>query len=156
MSIKLSKIILTKEGVTRLKERLKFLEEVEREKIANDIREAQSFGDISENAEYDEARSRQELLEQEVAELKYIISHATIVSPKKFRGKITIGSKVKLKFNNEVKSYEIVGDREADPSSGKISYKSPWGTALLGKTKGEKVEVETPQGKKSLQILDVA
>ncbi|MCD6422389.1 transcription elongation factor GreA [bacterium] len=148
-------VILTEETFKRLKERLRYLEEEERKKIAEEIKEARAFGDISENAEFEEARHRQALLEQEIAELKAILASAKIVRKKGGASTITIGSKVKLKTGNQILEYEIVGDREANPSEGKISYRSPWGQALMGKTKGEVVEIQTPSGKKQLQILEV-
>jgi len=151
-----AKIILTKDGFFKIKTKLKSLEEVERKKVADDMRDAQSFGDIAENSEFEEARTRQELLEQEIAELKHILSQAIIVSPQNSRGKITIGSKVKVRTDHKTEVYEIVGDREANPQEYKISYRSPWGQAMLGKAKGEKVEVFTPRGPKILHILEIS
>ncbi len=148
-------VLLTPETYRRLKEKLKKLEEEGRKQIAEEIKEAQSFGDISENAEFEEARSRQALLEQEIAELKAILAQAKIVKRTSNRGTITIGSRVKVRFGNQVQEYEIVGDREANPSQGKISYRSPWGQALLGKTKGAIVQINTPKGQKELKVLEV-
>ena len=149
-------LILTKQGYSKLKQRLKFLEQVERKKIAKDIKETQSFGDISENAEFEEARNRQTLLEQEIAELKNIVAQAKIVTKNNYGGKITIGSKIKISLGGTIKTIEIVGDREANPLKGKISYRSPWGQAVLGKQKGEKVKVKSPSGSKTIRILEVS
>jgi len=150
-----AQILLTPAAYQRLKKRLERLKKRERKKITEEIKEAQSFGDISENAEFEEARSRQALLEQEIAELKNILVQAKIVRRASNKGIITIGSKVKVQFGAQTQEYEIVGDREANPSEGKISYRSPWGQALLGKSKGEIVEIKTPKGIKKIKILEV-
>jgi transcription elongation factor GreA len=152
----IEKIILTREGYENIKTKLKDLEEVERKKVAEDIKEAQSFGDISENAEFDDAKSRQAILEQEIAELKNIIQHARIVSKANLEDKITIGSNVILKSKNGEEHYEIVGDREADPVKGKISYLSPIGRALIGQTKGVVINIVTPRGKREAKIVEIS
>jgi len=149
------KIILTREGYEKIKIKLKHLEGVERKKVAEDIKEAQSFGDISENAEFDDARNRQGMLEQEIAELKNVLQHAKIVSGTGTNGKVAIGSKVKLKSKNKVETYHIVGDLEADPREGKISYQSPIGRALLDKVKGFKMQISTPRGKREAEIVEI-
>jgi len=151
----IEKIILTREGYDKIKTKLKHLEDVERKQVAEDIKEAQSFGDISENAEYDDARNRQAILEQEIAELKNILQHSRIVSKASFKGKVTIGSKVLLKSKNGEENYEIVGDREADPTSGKISYQSPIGQALVGQIKGSVISIATPRGKREAKIVSI-
>lgn len=150
-----AQILLTPATYRRLKEKLERLKKEERKKITEEIKEAQSFGDISENAEFEEARNRQALLEQEIAELKKILAQAKIIKRASNKGIITIGSKVKVKFDSRAQEYEIVGDREANPSQGKISYRSPWGQALLNKRKGEIVQIKTPKGVKKLEILEV-
>lgn len=149
-------IILTREGYEKIKIRLKQLEEVERKKVAEDIKEAQSFGDISENAEFDDARNRQAFLEQEISELKHILQNAKIVSKASIKDKITIGSLVSLKFKEGFEKYKIVGDLEADPSNAKISYQSPIGRALMGKNKNTVVFITTPKGKREAKIVEIS
>ena len=149
-------IILTKEGYDKIKIRLQQLEEVERKKVAEDIKEAQSFGDISENAEFDDARNRQAMLEQEVGELKHILQNAKIVSKASIKDKITIGSLVSLKFKEGLEKYEIVGDLEADPLNAKISYQSPIGRALMGQAKNAVIYIATPRGKREAKIVEIS
>jgi transcription elongation factor GreA len=150
------KIILTREGYDKIKIKLKQLEEVERKKVAEDIKEAQSFGDISENAEFDDAKNRQAMLEQEVAELKNILQHAQIVSTANLKDKITIGSKIVLESKEGTENYEIVGDLESEPLNGKISYQSPIGRALMGQAKGDSVYITTPRGKREAKIVEIS
>ena len=149
-------VILTREGYDKIKTKLKQLEEVERKKVAEDIKEAQSFGDISENAEFDDARNRQAILEQEIGELKHILQNAKIVSRASLKDKITIGSHVSLKSKDGLENYEIVGDLEAEPRVGKISYQSPIGRALIGQAKNTVIYIATPKGKREAKIVSIS
>jgi len=146
---------LTKQTLEELKQKLKYLKEVKRKEIAQRIERAASFGDISDNAGYEEAKEAQAFLEGKILELENLIRGAKIIKPGKKGGRAAIGSKVKLKNKERTIEFQIVSSIEADPSKGKISAKSPLGKALLGKKKGKKVIIETPQGKTEYKILKI-
>lgn len=143
---------ITQEGLEKLREELKTLKAVKRKEIAQRIQEAKELGDLSENAEYVEAKNEQAFVEGRVAELEAIIKNAVIIDEKSRSDTVRVGSKVKVKMNGEIKSYEIVGSNEADPLNGRISNESPLGAALVGKKVGDEVEVETPRGASPVQI----
>lgn len=151
-------VLYTKEGYDKLIEELSYLKNVRREEIKEDIAVARSFGDLSENAEYDEARNEQAKTEARIKELEEMIVHAEIADETSMDASIiSMGSTVKVydeEFNEDVE-YQIVGSNEADPLLGKISDMSPIGMALVGKKAGETVDVETPGGICKLKILDV-
>ena len=144
-------IYLTKEGLKELQTELESLKGPGRIAIAEKIKEASSYGDLSENAEYDEAKNEQALLEARVIELDRMIKNVQIINEKDASNKkvVTIGSHVTLANNKDkaVATYAIVGSIEADPLNGKISNESPVGKAILQKKEGETVEVITPAGK---------
>ena len=139
---------------------LKFMETVREKEVSEQIREARSFGDLSENSEYDEAKTEQGKLYSKIAEYKDLIEHAEIVDnvdhnlPK---DAVTLGSKVHVLDldENEEEEYEIVGSQEANPREGKISDDSPVGKSLIGHRKGEKLTIEVPAGAVRLEILSV-
>lgn len=151
------KYLLTKKGLEKLKKELKYLKKVKRKEIAERLKQTASFGDLSENAAYQEAKEAQAFIEGKILELEKIIALAEIIKPKR-NGKIEIGSKVSLKLleSGEEFNFQIVGEAEADPLSGKISYKSPLGKKLLGKREGDLVKIETELGKKEYKILKIA
>ncbi len=133
---------LTPEQLKELKEKLKKLETTETKKVAEMISEAASFGDLSENAAYSEAKERQAFLQKEIADLKERIRSAKIIQNNKDgKGKIQLGSKILVQSGNEKVKFEIVGSMQADPLKGKISNNSPVGRALLGKSEGDLVEI---------------
>ncbi|MDX1608013.1 MAG: transcription elongation factor GreA [Candidatus Spechtbacterales bacterium] len=146
---------LTQEGYDKLKAELKELEEVERPKIAQLLKDAIAEGDLSENAAYEEAKDAQARMEGRVNEIKQILNTAEIVKGTK-GGKIDIGSTIKVKTpGGTEREFIIAGGGGSNPSEGKISYDSPLGRGFMGHKKGDKVDVETPGGKKKFEILDV-
>mgnify|MGYP002522257178 FL=1 len=148
----------SKESLEQLKEELKHLESVERPRISAAIAEARDKGDLSENAEYDAAKEAQGMLELKIAKLKNLVANARILDESKIDvSKILIYSKVQVKNlqNNMVMSYTLVPESESDLKSGKISVTSPIAKALIGKQKGETVEVKVPVGIIKLEIMDV-
>lgn len=151
-------ILLTAEGYTELVNELENLKSVRRKEVAEKIKVALAFGDISENSEYDEAKNEQALVEKRIAKLEMMIKHAKIIEEHKQKGTVGVGSKVKIRDIefDEIMDYNIVGSAEADPFRGKISNVSPLGTALLGKKAGDIIEVTSPNGENiKYEILEV-
>ncbi len=147
--------LLTPEGLKKLKDELEMRKTEMRQEIAAIIKEAKEQGDLSENAEYSEAKRQQAENERRIMELENIIRTSQVASFDKGIHTVQMGSQVKVKFNGKEQDFEIVGSNEADPLSGKISNESPIGKALLGKKVGDKVKVETPSGEKEYKILEV-
>lgn len=154
--------LLTKEGLEKLREELNYLKEVKRKEIAERLREAISYGDLSENAEYEEAKNEQAFLEGRIIELEEKIKNVKIISEKHKAGKgasIVLGSTVIIQNVGSAKKadeeYTIVGSTEADPIHHKISNVSPVGKALLGRSAGELVKVGTPGGLLQYKVLRV-
>ena len=151
-------ILLTAEGLKNLEEQLEFLKTEKRKEVAEKIKEALSFGDLSENAEYDAAKNEQAEVEEKITKLENILKNALVIDDESAEsGIVSIGSKVKIydkDFDEEV-IYTIVGSTEANPAENKISNESPVGKALLGKQTGDEVEVDAPQGTFSLKILEI-
>lgn len=151
-------ILLTQEGYQKLEDELELLRTVRRREVADRIKVAISFGDISENAEYDEAKNEQAQVEERILKLESMIRRAVIIDESQIDvNVVTIGSIVKVydeEFEEE-DEYTIVGSAEADPYEGKISNESPVGKALLGKTIGDVVDVVVPDGINKFKILDI-
>ena len=146
----------TLEGFQKLKDEYEYLTKTRREEVKNAIAEARSFGDLSENSEYDEARNEQAKVEARIKELDELIQHAIVIDETQIdTGIVGLGSLVKLEKNGQVVEYSIVGSNEVDPLCGKISDQSPIGHALMGKTAGSEVNVDTPSGVISLKVLEV-
>lgn len=146
----------TQEGFEKLKEEYYFRTREERERIKVAIAEARSFGDLSENAEYDEARNEQAKNEARIKELEELIQHAEIVDESLIdAGVVSLGSTVKVEKGGKEIEYRIVGSNEADPFANKISDMSPVGKGLIGARKGDVVSVEIPAGVITLKVLDV-
>ncbi len=146
----------TREGFEKLKQEYDFRSKEERERIKVAIAEARSFGDLSENAEYDEARNEQAKNEARIKELEELIEHAVVVDDTQFDSEIVgLGSFVKVERAGETYEYKIVGSNEADPFDNKISDMSPVGKGLMGAKKGDTVQVNIPTGTISLKVLDV-
>jgi len=137
---------LTKDGLEKIKKELERLKKEERQKVAQQLEEAISFGDLSENAAYDEAKECQALLEGKIVALENIINNAVVIKETKNNGWVNIGSKVTVKWNDREDSFLIVGEEESSPIEKRISFKSPLGKALLQKPKGTKIKVKTPSG----------
>jgi transcription elongation factor GreA len=146
---------LTKAGYEKLQGELEELKE--RQKTVSDrIEEAIKMGDLSENAEYSDAKDEQAFVAGRIAEVKEILKNSEIIeNNKKQNGEVSIGCTVELKFNGQTRTFTIVGSEEADPSEGLISHESPLGKAFLEKKAGDKVEVETPAGTTTYEILSV-
>ncbi|MBI4653320.1 transcription elongation factor GreA [Candidatus Kuenenbacteria bacterium] len=147
---------ISKEKLQELIEELKYLKEVRRAQVAEKISNAKDLGDLSENAEYSEAKEDQALLEKKIAELEDTIERATIVQKSANKNIVSIGSTIKIKYNGQTKKYSIVGSEEANPSQGKISNESPLGNALMGHRMGDSIEVKTPKGLVKYTILKIS
>lgn len=154
----MDKVPLTIKGFAALEEELKQRQQVERPRIIQAIAEARALGDLSENAEYHAAKEAQSLNEGRIMELESLISRAEIIDITKLSGdRIKFGATVKLvdEDTEEEKTYQIVGEPEADVRSGRVSVSSPIARALMGKTIGDTVEVSTPGGGKSYEVVGV-
>src|SRR3954449_10263655 len=151
-------VILTREGFERLKEQIEELETVKRREVADRIREAREFGDISENSEYDDAKNEQALLEARIARLKEQLRSARVIDTADIGTDVVgVGTKVKVKYveGGESDEYESVGPAEADPTENKLWKESPVGGAVIGHKKGEVVEVAAPAGSIKLKIVSI-
>jgi len=154
----MDKVPLTIKGFAALEEELKHRQQVERPRIIQAIAEARALGDLSENAEYHAAKEAQSLNEGRILELESLISRAEVIDISKLSGdRIKFGATVKLvdEDTEEEKTYQIVGEPEADVRSGRVSVSSPIARALMGKTIGDTVEVSTPGGGKSYEVVGV-
>lgn len=155
----MEKVPLTPRGFATLEEELKHRQQVERPRIIDAIAEARAHGDLSENAEYHAAKENQSLNEGRILELESIISRADVIDVRKLTGnKVKFGATVKLvdEDTEQERTYQIVGDPEADVKLGRVSISSPVARALIGKAVGDSVEVKTPGGAKSYEIVEVA
>lgn len=148
---------LTPEGKERLKAELEELQGPKREELAKRLRSAIEMGDLSENADYHKAKEDQAFLEGRIQELKYIISSAIVIEDDgKPKDTVTVGSTVTIQEDDfPPETYYLVGAKEADPRSGKISHESPIGSALLNHKVGETVEADSPGGKLKFKILKI-
>ncbi|MFO7857266.1 MAG: transcription elongation factor GreA [Paracoccaceae bacterium] len=153
----MEKVPLTARGFSALDAELKELKSKERPAVIRAIAEAREHGDLSENAEYHAAREKQSFIEGRIQELEGLISRAEVIDPSKFSGPIKFGATVKLvdEDTDEEKVYQIVGESEADIAKGLLNLKSPLARALIGKEPGDSVEVMTPGGGKSYEVLEV-
>ncbi|MBI3231769.1 MAG: transcription elongation factor GreA [Candidatus Doudnabacteria bacterium] len=150
------KYLLTPEGLEKLNKELKELVENKRKEVIERIREAAAHGDLSENADYAQAREEQSFIEGRILEIEDIIKNAEIITANSGRGgSATIGSTVIVKTNGQEKKYIIVGSNEANPKEGKISNESLVGKALLGRKAHEKFKVTTPAGEMEYQIVSI-
>ena len=154
----MKEVILTPEGYEKLKQEIETLSTEKRREVADRIRVAREFGDISENAEYDDAKNEQALLEHRIATLEERLRNARVISKKDVaKDVVSIGSKVKLRDIDakQTVEYRIVGSAEANPAENKLSNESPVGKAIIGKKKGETVEVAAPRGAMKFKILEI-
>lgn len=145
---------LSKEGLEKLEKELKKRENL-RPELSRRILEAKEQGDLSENAEYAEAKDKQSFNEGRIAELEAVLKDASVVEKSGSSDTVTIGSTVKTESKFGVKDFTIVGASESSPADGFISNESPLGQAFLGKKKGEEFEVETPNGKVKYKIIEI-
>ena len=149
---------MTRAGYSALETELKQLKSIERPAIIKAIAEAREHGDLSENAEYHSAREKQSFIEGRVKELEGTLGRSEVIDPKKLSGSIKFGATVTLvdEDTEEEKTWQIVGEHEANIEKGLLNIKSPIARALIGKDEGDSVEVRTPGGEKSYEILSIA
>ena len=148
---------MSAERLEELKQELHYLQTVREKEVAEQIKEARSFGDLSENSEYDEAKTEQGKLYSKIAEMKDLIAHAEIIEATDETDKVGIGSKVTVRdieFDQFI-TYQIVGSQEANPMEGKISDDSPFGRGLFGRKVGEIVDVHAPKGVLQFEIMKI-
>jgi transcription elongation factor GreA len=151
-------VILTPEGYEKLKQEIEFLSNDKRREVAERIRTAREFGDIAENAEYDDAKNEQALLEQRIAKLEERLRDARVLEKGEVKSDVvSVGSLVRLRDIDAGKTFEyhIVGSAEADPAEQRLSNESPVGRAIMGRKKGETVDVSTPRGSLKFKILGI-
>ncbi len=154
----MKEVILTEEGYAKLKQEIEHLSTEKRREVAERIKHAREFGDISENSEYDDAKNEQAMLEHRIALLEERLAHARVIEAGEVpAGVVGIGTRVRLKDldANETIEYTIVGSAEANPAQHRLSNESPVGKAILGRKKGETVEVTAPRGTLKFKIMDV-
>jgi transcription elongation factor GreA len=153
----MDKIPMTRAGFTKLDDELKVLKSVERPSVIRAIAEAREHGDLSENAEYHAAREKQSFIEGRIKELEGILSLAEVIDPSKLSGAIKFGATVQLvdEESGEEKTYQIVGETEADIERGLLNIRSPLARALIGKDEGDSVDVKTPGGQRSYEVVSV-
>lgn len=156
-------VVLTQEGLEKLELELENLKSSKRKEVAEKIKVALSFGDLSENSEYDEAKNEQAIVEARIADIEVMLKNVRVIDETELNNEnIHIGSRVELKVTNRKTSqsnlveYKIVGSNEADPLSGNISDESLVGRALLGHKLGETVEVEVPAGVMAYEVLGIS
>ena len=153
-------VVVTREGLQRMKEELEYKETTEKMKVAEQLKVAISYGDLSENAEYDAAKNDQAVLEQRIAELKAMIENAVVVDESKIStDAVGFGTRVTIVYEDdpdEEETYTIVGTSESDPANGKLSNESPVGAALIGAHVGEVVTAQTPGGALRIKVIEIA
>jgi transcription elongation factor GreA len=150
--------LVTPEGLEMLQKELAYLTDVRRREVADRIRQAREFGDISENSEYDDAKNEQGLLERRIGELQRRARNVRVVDPSEAaEDAVDLGTTVTLRVvgKGQERTFQIVGANESDPTSGKLSHASPVGRAVLKKKVGEKVMVSTPRGATEYEIVNV-
>jgi transcription elongation factor GreA len=151
-------VLLTPEGYEKLKQEIEYLRNEKRREIADRIRVAREFGDIAENAEYDDAKNEQAMLEHKIAQLEERLVHARVIDTGDVdTSVVSIGSKVRLRDLDakQTVEYHIVGSAEANPAEQKLSNESPVGKAIMGRKKGETVEVAAPRGSLKFKIMEI-
>lgn len=152
-------VVVTREGLQRMKEELEYKETTEKMKVAEQLKVAISYGDLSENAEYDAAKNDQAVLEQRITELKAMIENAVVVDESKISTDVVgFGTRVTIVYEDEPddeETYTIVGTSESDPANGKLSNESPVGEALIGAHVGETVTAQTPSGPLRIKVIEI-
>ncbi|MDO4730922.1 MAG: transcription elongation factor GreA [Clostridia bacterium] len=154
----MKKVLLTEEGLNNLKNELEYLKAVRRKEVAEKIKVALSFGDLSENSEYDEAKNEQAILEAKILDIETRLQNVEIIEQSELDAdKIHIGSKIRIKDLDfdEICEYRIVGSSESNPMQGLISDESPVGKGLLGSKVGDTVVIEIPSGTATYEILEI-
>ena len=148
---------VTAEGLQKLKDELEYLKVTKRKEVAEALKQAKAFGDLSENSEYDEAKNEQAEVERHIAEIEEILENYQLIKSTGKKNKIQVGSSVKvhdIEFDEEI-TYTIVGSTEADPMVNKVSDESPIGKALLGAAVGDEVQADTPGGSVKMKVLEI-
>ncbi|HVV59857.1 MAG TPA: transcription elongation factor GreA [Gaiellaceae bacterium] len=154
----MKEVILTAEGYEKLKDEIDYLRGEKRREVAERIRVAREFGDIAENAEYDDAKNEQAMLEHKIAQLEERLLSARVITKKEIsKDAVSVGSHVRLRDvdANKTFEYHIVGSAEANPAENKLSNESPVGKAIMGRKKGDVVEVAAPRGSLKFKILEI-
>ena len=154
----MKEVILTSEGYEKLKKEIEVLQNDKRREVAERIRVAREFGDIAENAEYDDAKNEQAMLEHRIAQLEERLLSARVITKKEIsKDSVSVGSKVRLRDiqANKTVEYHIVGSAEANPAANKLSNESPVGKAIIGHKKGDVVVVAAPRGTLKFKILEI-
>ncbi len=154
----MKEVILTPEGYEKLKQEIEVLQNDKRREVAERIRVAREFGDIAENAEYDDAKNEQAMLEHKIAQLEERLLTARVITKKEIsKDQVSVGSTVRLRDvdANKTIEYHIVGSAEANPAENKLSNESPVGKAIMGHKKGDTVEVTAPRGALKFRILEI-
>ncbi len=146
---------LSEEGLNKLKEKLQDLKTVRRKDVAQRLEHAKALGDLSENAEYQETKEEQSLLESEIAELEDTIRNAVLIQKTSDSDRVRVGSTIRVNSQHGDETFTIVGSEEADPPGGKISNESPMGKSFLGHKAGDKLEVKTPGGVTKYEIVEI-
>ena len=153
----MEKKVFTQEGLKKLKEELDYLQNTKRHQVADRIKQAKEYGDLSENAEYQEAKDEQAFVEGHILELEHIVKSAVLADEdnSNIKGEVSIGSQVKVDRGGQIMEFMIVGSMEADPINKKISLESPLGSAMMSRKVGEEFEVNLPGGISKYKILDI-
>ena len=150
---------VSSEGLKKLKEELEYLKTTKRREVAEAIKVARAFGDLSENSEYDEAKNEQASVEQRIAEIEAMLKNIKVINEHEIKTDVVnVGNRVKVHdetFNEEIE-YTIVGSSESDPINGKVSDESPIGRALIGAEIGETVKAETPGGEIVMKVIEIS
>ena len=155
----MKEVVLTKQGYENLKKEIDYLRGDKRREVAERIRVAREFGDIAENAEYDDAKNEQAMLEHRIAQLEERLMAARVIDKREIsKDVVSLGSHVKIRDVEAKKTleYYIVGSAEANPAENKLSNESPVGKAIIGKKKGETVDVATPRGSLKFKIMEIS
>jgi len=147
---------MTKKGFEALERELGVILEKKRPKLVERLSNARAEGDLSENSDYQNAREELGFMDGKIAELQGVIKNAEVINSGGNGNEVSVGTSVKVKVNGDQHEYHVVGEWEADPMKKKISHTSPLGQALVGKKKGEKVDVEAPAGKVSYEIVEIS
>jgi|SRR3989344_2842171 len=148
--------LLTKDGLTKLQKELEILTTQRRREVIERIQEAVAHGDLSENADYAQAKEEQAFIEGRIQELEDIIKNAELIEASSNHNMVSIGSTVKVRVEGGDRTYTIVGSNEANPAEGRISNESLVGQKLLGAKPGDKVEIQTPAGKAEYEIVEIS
>jgi transcription elongation factor GreA len=147
---------ITEEGLEKLKQELDYLKNIKRNDVAERIAAAKELGDLSENAEYSEAKDEQSFIESRIIELESIVRSVKIIKKNRRTSVVQVGSNIEVENNGKTMKYSIVGSNEADPANGRISNESPLGKAFLGRKIGEEAEAIAPKGKIKFKILKIS